>query len=83
MPLQQKSSELARSLLAQAETGMGYQYLTVNLRNGRSWHRVLCVNGSLTSDRNWIPPFAEADIAELVVTHDKSGEPYESTQELK
>ena len=78
MPLELKSKEFSHALTSQPETGIGYQCITVKLKNGTSWHRVVCVGGFLTSKRGWEPPFTEEDITELVVSHDKSGEPYVS-----
>jgi hypothetical protein len=55
------------------ETGMGYWICSVNLTDGRRYDRVVVVGGVVTSvdGLNEIP-FTESDIAEFVVTHDKS-----------
>jgi len=78
MPLQIASEKLAERLRLQPETAMTCQYVTVRLTNGREFHRVCVVDGVL-SDRfgAWDPPFYEADIADIVVTHDQSGPPVE------
>jgi hypothetical protein len=55
---------------------MGYQVVTVVLKDGRKFARVVAVEGRL-SDREgvWVPPFDESEISDLVVTHDRSGPP--------
>lgn len=78
MPLNLKDGSLIERLKAQPETGMGYQSVTVVLKDGRRFERVIVTEGQL-SDRNgvWEPPFCESEIDELVVTHDRSGPPIE------
>ncbi len=66
-----------RRLQAQPETGMGFQSVTVRLRDGRRFHRVIIIGGHLTGEKGWEPPFAERDIEDLLVTHDRSGPPVE------
>ena len=57
---------------------MGHQFVTVILVDGRKWHRVAVVDGLLTAaSTDWTPPFTEAEIDRLVVTHDRSGPPVE------
>jgi hypothetical protein len=58
---------------------MGYQIVTVLLADGREFRRVFAANGKLTDkDGSWVPPFNEDEIRDLVVTHDRSGPPFES-----
>jgi hypothetical protein len=74
-----RSDRLRQRLLAQAETGMGYQVVTVVLVGGREFRRVFAVNGVLTDRAGaWVPPFNEDQILDLVVTHDVSGPPVEA-----
>ena len=78
MPLQIVSEKLVERLRSQPETGMTYQYVTVRLTNGREFQRVCVVEGLLSDHSGtWTPPFGEADIADIVVTHDRSGPPME------
>lgn len=61
-----------RRLLDEPETGMGYQIVTVTLRNGDRYNQVVVNSGYITRVRNFSEiPFAESDIADITVTHDK------------
>jgi hypothetical protein len=65
--------------LSHPETGMGYVIATVILKNGQRFDRVCVVGGTiLTVDNQSNVPFTEDQIAEFVVTHDKSGMRHES-----
>ncbi len=66
-----------QSLQGQPETGMGFQSVTITLRDGRRFRRVRVVGGRLTGETPWEPPFLEQDIVDLRVTHDRSGPPVE------
>jgi len=56
----------------QPETGMGYWVVSVVLRDGRRFDRAVIVGGILTQVYGLSDiPFTEADIADLIVTHDK------------
>ena len=68
----QLSDRWAARLISQGESGMGYQVATVILRDGQRLDGALIVGGVITriSGRPDIP-FGEADIADIVVTHDK------------
>ena len=59
-------------LLTQPETGMGYQVVSVLLHDGRRFDRVPIVDSAIRriKGREDIP-FTEADIKEIIVTHDK------------
>jgi hypothetical protein len=66
------SQKLAEKLHAQPETGMGYQVITVFLKDGRRFDQVAVVEGFITEIRGRKDvPFAESDIADIIVTHDK------------
>ena len=58
---------------------MDYQIVTVLLKDGREFRRVYVTAGRL-SDRggSWEPPFTETEIADIVVTHDRSGPPVQA-----
>ena len=53
---------------------MGYQIATVFLQDGRRFEQVL-IDGNVITKIKGLPqiPFAEAEIADIVVTHDKRG----------
>jgi hypothetical protein len=54
------------------ETGMGYQVVTVVLKDGTRFDQVVVVEGCITQIRGRADiPFTEDDIARIVVTHDK------------
>jgi hypothetical protein len=67
------SPKWAPYLKSQPEAGMSWQVVTVHLKDGRKFERVVVVGGTIASiaGDNDIP-FAEADISELVVTNDTS-----------
>ena len=66
------SDKWAPKLVAQGETGMGYQIASVILKDGRRFDHVVIVGGIIgqIKDIEGIP-FSEEDIAEIIVTHDK------------
>lgn len=78
MSLKLNDDSLIDRLTAQPESGMGYQLVTVVLKDSHRFKRVTAVEGQLT-DRagTWDPPFREIDIEDLAVTHDHSGPPVE------
>jgi hypothetical protein len=81
MPLRLTSHRLIQSLISRPESGMGFQVLTVKLRDGTTSHGVVATDGLLTSwSGHWEPPFKEEDIGELVVSQAKGrGEPYKGS----
>lgn len=68
----QLSPKWVQKLIASPETGMGYQVVTIVLRDGVRFEQVVIVDGCITQikGRDDIP-FTEGDIQEIVVTHDK------------
>jgi len=66
----------AESLTDRAETGMGYQVVSIYLMDGRCFDRVVVVGG-LISSVSGSPeiPFSDEEIARIVVTHDKLPRP--------
>jgi hypothetical protein len=66
------SNKWAPVLLAQPETGMGYQMVSVYLHDGKRFDRVTVVGGTITeiSGKKEIP-FGEEEIADIKVTHGK------------
>lgn len=66
------SNKWEPKLVAQGETGMGYQIATVVLKDGRRFDRVVIVGAHITQikDIEGIP-FSEDQINEIIVTHDK------------
>jgi hypothetical protein len=68
----QLSDKWARTLRESPETGMGYHVVTVLLNNGVSFEQVAIVGGAITQIKGRRDiPFAEDDIASIIVTHDK------------
>ena len=66
------SAYWTKQLVAQPETGMGYQIVTVKLRDGRKYKQTIVDSGYITRVRGIDHiPFTEDDIAEIIVTHDK------------
>jgi len=58
--------------LAQPETGMGYQIVSIFLRDGRRFDRVTVVGGIITEVNGQKQiPFEEEEIADIKVTHGK------------
>jgi hypothetical protein len=63
------SDKWAPRLLAQPESGMGYQIVTVHLVDGRVFENVTVVGDTITTIKNHNAiPFAEAEISDLVVS---------------
>jgi len=66
------SEKWAPVLIAQPETGMGYQITTVILRDGRRFPNVTIAGGIITEIAGQKEiPFKEEDIADIRVTHGK------------
>lgn len=66
------SNKWGPKLVAQGETGMGYQIATIVLKDGEQFKQAVIVGRNLTRIRNMEKiPFEENDIDEIVVTHDK------------
>ena len=66
------SSKWATELASKPETGMGYQVVSVVLNDGKKFDQVAIVEGRITEIRGRTDiPFAENDIAEIILTHDK------------
>jgi hypothetical protein len=66
------SSKWARELAGKPETGMGYQVVSVILKNGRRFDRALVVGGYITKIKDIEGvPFTDEQIDTIVVTHDK------------
>jgi hypothetical protein len=64
------SDKWAPILVAQPETGMGYQIATVSLRDGTQIDHVTIVGGIVTEVAgNKEIPFSEDEIVDIRVTH--------------
>jgi hypothetical protein len=62
----------APRLLAQPETGMGYQTAAITLRDGSVIEDALIVGGTITEIRGYDTiPFSAGDISDITVTHRK------------
>ena len=58
---------------------MDYQIVTVALKDGREFRRVYIAGGRVSDHTgSWEPPFSESDIADILVTHDRSGPPVQA-----
>ena len=65
------SDKWAAVLAGQRETGMGYQVVTVRLKDGRQFAGVAVVGGSISRIAGTESvPFADDDIESILVTHD-------------
>lgn len=67
------SKKWAKKLISSPESGMGYWIVTIILKNGIQFDKVTIVGGIITQikkEKNI--PFNEEDIAEIIVTNDKS-----------
>jgi hypothetical protein len=68
------SNRWAEALLAQPETGMGYQIVTVRLKDGRRIDNVTVVGGIVSALPDEVSgSFSEEDIEDIVVTHGTRG----------
>ena len=62
----------AAELASKPETGMGYQVVTVVLKDGKRFDQVVVVQGQVSGIRGCKDiPFGEEDIGEIILTHDK------------
>jgi len=69
------SNKWATVLASQRETGMGYQVVTIRLKDGRKFAGVTVVGGVINRVAGAEAiPFAEGDIEDIVVTHDRPSE---------
>jgi hypothetical protein len=68
------SNRWAEVLLAQPETGMGYQIVTVRLKDGRRIDNITVVGGIISALPDEVSGFfSEEDIEDIVVTHGTRG----------
>lgn len=62
----------AKELRSQPETGMGYQVVSVILKDGKRFDQVVIVEGRITEVRGLQETqFTESQIAQIILTHDK------------
>lgn len=62
----------ATELASKPETGMGYQVVTIILKDGRRFDQVVVVQGRVSGIRGRKDiPFTEDEITEIILTHDK------------
>jgi len=66
------SIKWATKLIAQSETGMGYQIVSIFLKDGRRFEQAVIVGGAVSQIRG-LPgiPFTDDEIEDIIVTHDK------------
>lgn len=66
------SAKWASELASKPETGMGYQVVSIILKDGRRFDQVAVVEGRLTEIRGRKDiPFTEDQIVQIILTHDK------------
>ena len=66
------SAKWAKELASKPETGMGYQVVSVTLKDGQEFDQVAVVEGRITEIRGRQDiPFVEDQISKIVLTHDK------------
>jgi hypothetical protein len=66
------SKKWATELASKPETGMGYQVVSIVLKDGRKFDQVAVVEGRITEMRGRKDiPFTEEQIAQMILTHDK------------
>ncbi len=59
-------------LMSHKETGMGYHIVSVILRDGRRYDRVVVDGGYITQVKGYDDiPFSEEDIVDIIITHDR------------
>jgi len=62
--------ELAESLKRQGETGMGYQVVSVTLKNGKHFDQVVASEGYVIQVRGYKDvPFTTDDVASVSLNH--------------
>ena len=66
------STKWIHELASQPETGMGYQVVSVVLKDGRQFDQIAVVEGLITQIRGHKDiPFTQDEIAKIILTHDK------------
>jgi hypothetical protein len=66
------STKWATELASKPETGMGYQVVSIILKDGVRFDQVAVVEGRITEIRGRKDiPFTEDQIAEIILTHHK------------
>lgn len=66
------SQKWINELVAKPETGMGYQVVSIVLKDGRKFDQAVVIDGMITEIRGTKNiPFTEEQIAQIILTHDK------------
>jgi hypothetical protein len=66
------SPRWALELATKPETGIGYQVVSIVLKDGKKFDQVVIVEGRITRIRGLGDiPFSEEQIAQIILTHDK------------
>jgi hypothetical protein len=66
------SDKWASELISKPETGMGYQVVSIVLKDGRRFDQVAVVEGIIAEVRGHRDiPFTEDRIAQIILTHEK------------
>lgn len=68
----QLSDKWGPKLTSQPETGMGYQVVSIVLKDGTRWNQALVEAGHVTRIKGLsLIPFREDQIADIIITHEK------------
>ena len=66
------SDKWVMGLVRKPETGMGYQVISVVLKDGSRFDQAVVIEGQITEIRGYDDvPFCEDQIAEIILTHEK------------
>jgi hypothetical protein len=67
------SAKWASELASKPKTGMGYQVVSIILKDDKKYDQVVIIQGQLIAEIRGMKdiPFVEDDIAQIIVTHDK------------
>jgi len=66
------STEWLDYLIKKPETGMGYHIVSIVLRDGTRYDKVVVDGGYIAKIKEFsVIPFSNEDIQEIIVTHDK------------
>ena len=66
------SSKWTEELINKPETGMGYQIVSIILKDGRKFDQSVVTEGQITEIHGYNDiPFMEEEISKIILTHEK------------
>lgn len=67
------SNKWVKQLNEEGETGMGYQIVSILLKSGERYDKVIVLQSACITGIKGMKdiPFTEEDISQIIVTHDK------------